>query len=221
VDEQNLETKNTNIGIPQANNTPRDNAPLVTPRPPIKKVRRVFFVIAVLALIILAVLALGLFVLGGKKTNNKAQTISPVGQASRNTSNTKTVLGQSKITFPKITGLTPLPLQNVPADIQLFSMPGATEQVYNTIQYENNETGIQFSFIMPDSTVNPLIMELYKQLQPSGTNKSTWLMQGGSSIDTVGYLDFLHDASTDQAHLTFLQKDKNVNVIIQTLLNHN
>jgi len=169
--------------------------------------KRLISVLIVLGLILLTFMCWMIF----KKS--KPQVLTPTQQVSKDA---KEIFSVAKLTFPKIIKLVPLAAKDVPADIQIFSLAGATGQVYNTIQYENNKTGYQTSYLVPNFTMTEFMSALPKQVTSTG-NKSSWIMQNGTRTDIVGYLEFVNNTSKDQARVTFFQQGNGVKVVLQSL----
>jgi hypothetical protein len=170
------------------------------------KKRLVSFLI-VLGVVLLAIMSWMIF------KRSKPQVLTPAQQV---TKDANSIFSVSKLTFPKILGLTPLLKKDIPANIQFFSLNGSTDQTYKTIQYENSKTGFNFSYIVPSFTIEKFVAELPKQIALSKV-KSPWVMQSNTRTDAIGYMDFTNSTSTVQARVTFIQQGSNVKVAVQTL----
>lgn len=187
-----------------------DNQQFSTPLPekklPLQKIIKWIFLVVVFLIIILIGIMFWLAV-----QQNKTQNISNITPDNK----TLKIIATKPIVLPTITKLSPLSLKNIPADFQIFIMQEATEQVFNTIQYDNKDTGFQYSYIVASSTVLKTMVEFSNQIDSRKT--SLWSLLGASGTGTTSYYDFRNNKTSDLAHVEFSVQNSSVKVVIQSL----
>ena len=120
----------------------------------------------------------------------------------------------NKLVFPQIVKLPSVTLKDIPADLQLLIINNSTQQVYNSIQYDNKTTGFQISYLVSTSTINKVMMQLLTQFN-SAKDKSAWSMLGGGSTDSIGSFEFSKSGG-DQIRVTLSKQGSDVRVMVQS-----
>jgi hypothetical protein len=191
----------------------QDNQQFSTP--PIKKnlsfdrIIRLGFLILVFFIVILILIMTFLVI----QKNNKP-VVAPIQQQ---TVKSTPIPTQQQLTFPKIVSSSPLLLKNVPDYIKPFVLQGATKQTFITIQYADKEIGIQSTYVMPDSTITSFYQKFITEFLNSTQNMSVWSLLDTKWIGSDGYFEFQNKTLTDKVHVTFSEKDKDVEVSIQDI----
>ena len=93
--------------------------------------------------------------------------------------------------FPGIQEMSVVKPTGISPDIKIFTLPLAVNQTYSMIKYDSKEIGYQYSYIVHDSTIKKVMLDILNQIGIT-KNKSTWtLMSGGGAGVNGSFLIFI------------------------------